>query len=327
MAKLGVITCFYNDEIYLEQLWECLRNISESNVNFYFIDDHSNDDSFQTIKRATKGFNNVKVIQAPNDCKGPGASRNYVLDRISDNYVCFLDADDFVGNDYYREILDISMSLNLDLMRTDWTVANGRSRTLIKYEQNIPLNKILEGQEYFGPYDKSTAFDRAAGCCGIYNKKFIDKYNIRFSNCITAEDRYFVFKCLFFAKRCMVRSFENGYFYRQEDNNIRLTKIGDKKQNEFFIVMQEIIDFCLSNNVKNPIIWRKLIHQSVALFNLHYNRRYRLTKAAYLDLWCKASKLMIKLKNCPEFDYVVSRVSAERKLFVQKLLKGEFIYE
>lgn len=327
MAKLGIIVCFYNDEEYLSSLWECLSNLQLKDVNIYFINDHSSDQSYSRISALTKGHTYAHVYTAPSNIKGPGEARNFILDQIDDEYVCFLDADDFVGWDFYQNTTTIMDNLNLEVLRTDWTVVNGKRRTHSKYESNVPINTIQKGIEYFKPYNKSTAFDRAAGCCGIYQKKFLDKFNIRFSSRITGEDRLFVFKCFLFSERCMITSVENGYFYRQEATKSRLTTVGDKKQNEYFIVMKEIVDFYIKSNINDINVWRKLIHQSVALFNLHINRSQRLTKSAYLDLWHKASSLVKLLENCPEFHYVVNGLSKERKEFVKKLLHGEFIYD
>lgn len=326
MAKLGLICSIYNDTSYLQDLFRSCENIQVEDLNVYFVDDNSTVDLKPYFDQFLEQHKNFKLLANTSNYLGGGSARNSVLDAVDDKYVGFIDADDFVDPAYHRQMLDLMERYELDCIKTNWTVFQDGSRIRSKLEDVIPQNEVLPGVKFFSPYNKSNLYDRPHSCMGLYRKDFLDKNEIRFSNIFSAEDRLFWTKCLLFADRVLATEIDDGYFYRKESQSNRLTAVGNKIQNEYFKAASEIVEFCLKHDV--PVdAWRKIITQIVALTDYHYRSRERLSGIAQFDLYYKCSELITLLKRCPEYEYVYSKISKQRKEMIKIFEAGNFRYE
>lgn len=326
MAKLGIICSIYNDTQYIESLISSCNNISERDLNIYFVNDHSTIDISAIFENIASRNERFHFINSTSNHFGLGSARNFMLDKIDDEFVGFIDADDFVAPKYHETLLKIMDRYNLDCVKTGWTIVSNDMRQESQLEDNIPKNQVLPGIQFFDPYNKSNLFDRPHSWAGIYRKTFLDEHNIRFSNLMSAEDRIFWLKCLFFSKRTMAIPITKGYYYRKEDDESRLTSVGNKTQNEFFNASLEMIAFA-KNNVHNEGVWRKLITQIIALTDYHFRNRGRLSEIALFDLYFKASSVIKNLKECPQFEFIYSKLSKNRKDLINLLDSKDFIYE
>lgn len=326
MSKLGLICSVYNDTKYLRKLWGTIENISVKDMKFYFIDDFSTNEIISELEDVVKDSSkDVEIISMPIETRGfgAGAARNYVLDKIDDEYVGFVDADDLVSPTYHEKLIELADVYQLDCIKTGWTIVSYANRTTAKLEDVIPKNTPLPGEAYFKPYNKSNLYDKPHSWAGLYRKTFLDDNNIRFSNLFTAEDRLFWTKCLCVSSRLMATHIYDGYLYRKE-NDIRLTSTGNRIQNEFFKAGEEIINYVSTQGISADA-WRKIITQQIALIDFHYKNRSRLSTVALYDMHFKASRLMAILKHCPEFDFVYSNLSSARKDLIQKLESKEYV--
>lgn len=326
MAKLGLICCIYNDTRYLNQLFRSCENIGVDDVNIYFVDDNSTVDLEPYFEEVLARHKNFKFLRNTSEYLGAGAARNCVLDLADDEYIGCIDADDFVAPTYHQQLIDLMDRYELECIKTGWTIVQDGSRIQSRLEDVIPQNEILPGNNYFPPYNKSNLYDRPHSWAGLFRKEFLDKNKIRYSNLFSAEDRLFWTKCLLSAERLMAIQIENGYFYRKENANDRLTAVGNKIQNDYFKAAIEIIDYCLTQDV--PVdAWRKIITQIIALTDFHYRNRERLSDIALFDMHYKCSILCEKLKLCPEYEFIYSKISKPRKDMIRIFEKKDFRYE
>lgn len=102
---LSIIIPIYNAEDTLEC---CLDSVLSQNVDSYeiiLVDDGSTDSSGSIADRWAARENNIKVYHKSNG--GPSDARNYGLERVTGNYVTFIDSDDEIELDTLQPLLDI----------------------------------------------------------------------------------------------------------------------------------------------------------------------------------------------------------------------------
>lgn len=173
MKKLSIIIPVYNAEKYLE---DCLKSICDeidSRTELIIIDDGSKDCS-KDIYSKFKG-NNVKIFV--NDNHGVSYTRNFGIEKASGKYIMFVDADDFLTNNWSSVIFN-----NINEYNDDFIIfINGISEKLSK-EQLLDYNFQTDNSIKW----ISTPWSK------LYKKSILDKNNIRFNgNIINGEDMLF----------------------------------------------------------------------------------------------------------------------------------------
>ena len=104
MKKITFIIPAYNAERYIP---ECLDSIIKNrcdDIEVLVIDDGSTDNSKDVIKEYVRKDNRIQYIYQNNS--GVSAARNMGLDNAKGRYIMFLDADDFVDNKVFDELLE-----------------------------------------------------------------------------------------------------------------------------------------------------------------------------------------------------------------------------
>lgn len=97
---VSIIIPVYNAKDKLNDLLKSVRENTNSDIEFIFVDDGSNDGSNDFILEKTENIINVTVISQEN--RGPGGARNTGLLHASGEYVWFVDADD----DIFLSVVD-----------------------------------------------------------------------------------------------------------------------------------------------------------------------------------------------------------------------------
>lgn len=94
---LSIIIPTYNRNEYIVKLLDKLHSQIQKNVEVIVVDDHSD------IPLKNSWF---KYIYLDNNSGGASIPRNVGLDNAKGRYICFVDADDMVSDDYIETILE-----------------------------------------------------------------------------------------------------------------------------------------------------------------------------------------------------------------------------
>ena len=95
---ISVIIPVYNVEEYLDECVKSLMSQTYSNYELILVDDGATDKSGLLCDEWEKTDNRIKVIHKENG--GLSTARNAGLDIASGDYICFIDSDDFVRDNY-----------------------------------------------------------------------------------------------------------------------------------------------------------------------------------------------------------------------------------
>ncbi len=112
---VSIIIPLFNRENLIMATLNSIKNQSSDNWECILIDDHSTDNSFESVKKAINNDNRFIIEKRPNDRpKGANACRNYGLEIAKGNYINWFDSDDIMHPDFIFEKRKSFKNLDLD---------------------------------------------------------------------------------------------------------------------------------------------------------------------------------------------------------------------
>lgn len=105
MKKVTIIVPVYNVQDYLNRCIDSLTNQTYKNIEIFLVDDGSTDNSGAICDNYKKNDKRIKVIHKKNG--GQSDARNCALDKMTGDYVAFVDSDDYVDNDYIEYMMSL----------------------------------------------------------------------------------------------------------------------------------------------------------------------------------------------------------------------------
>ena len=117
MALLSVIIPAYNTEAYIRQAIESLLANDIAELEIIFVDDCSSDKTAKVAAKVLGSVPGAKVIVGKKHKPGGAAApSNLGLEHATGKYIGFLDSDDWVGPDYFADLLQCIQSGDFDIV-------------------------------------------------------------------------------------------------------------------------------------------------------------------------------------------------------------------
>lgn len=201
MAKVSIIVPIYNTEKYLRQALESCVNQTLADIEIICIEDCSTDGSPQILEEFAQKDSRIKILK-PDERITTGKARNWAMDVAQGDYIMFLDSDDW---------------LELNACELAYEQIFKNKNDMVLFEQNLYYEKdntykpakrlcIFTEQELANPQleikniGKNIWYSGEAIHFKIYDKDFLLKNKIYFTDTVSAEDIPFVAKSVLFAK-------------------------------------------------------------------------------------------------------------------------------
>ena len=102
MLKYSVIIPVYNVENYLPRCLDSLLAQNYADLEILLIDNGSKDQSGQICEDYATKFSNITAYHIPN--KGVGSARNFGLAKAKGEFICFVDADDYLEGNLFSDV-------------------------------------------------------------------------------------------------------------------------------------------------------------------------------------------------------------------------------
>lgn len=185
---LSVIVPVYNVEKYLLRCLNSILSQSYNNIEIILIDDGSTDSSSRLCDEAALRDNRITVIHKINE--GLGLARNTGIENAIGKYLSFIDSDDYIEPDMFKNMVSRILETNADLCYCNFQVVKDNQEKIQmkwnwKYDilenENV-INKLLFNILGTLPFEKKDSNFNMSVCKGIFSKDIIDKYNIRFTS-------------------------------------------------------------------------------------------------------------------------------------------------
>jgi len=110
--RLSVVIPAYNSEKTLPETIDCIlgQSLRKNDIQIIIVNDGSTDGTLQVIKDYAGKYSNIKAVDKENG--GVSSARNAGIEAAEGKYLAFLDADDLVTPESYKNILDKMDSVN-----------------------------------------------------------------------------------------------------------------------------------------------------------------------------------------------------------------------
>jgi glycosyltransferase involved in cell wall biosynthesis len=215
--RVSIVIPVYNVEQYLRECLDSVINQTLKEIEIICVNDGSTDSSPEILKEYAEKDNRIKVISKPNS--GYGHTMNVGIDAATGEYLGIVESDDYVKLDMYETLYNIAKTKDVEIVKADFyrfTEENGKL--------NLTYNRLAGKYEgYYGkiinPQQDTTVFRFIMNTwSGIYEREFIEKYNIRHNETPGAsyQDNGFWFQTFCFANRLY---FVNKPFYMNRRDN------------------------------------------------------------------------------------------------------------
>lgn len=206
MPEVSVIIPVYNNEKYVER---CVRSVMEQSfedLEILVINDGSTDRSGEILKSLAMQDRRIRYIKQRN--YGVAIARNRGLDIATGTYLTFVDGDDYIRQDYIRNLYNIAKERNTEMLICGLTYVDEEGKT---------LRQIVPG-EYCRMKKEEWTFRISAVWSHFYRRSLWEKYDIRFFSGERGEDMPI---SLFFSAVCdkIDTTSERGYFYVQHPSS------------------------------------------------------------------------------------------------------------
>ena len=266
MKRVSVIIPCHNAVQWLPKCFLSLVNQSMgmNDIELIFVDDASEDagrtwEMLQDFERAYP--ESIMAIQLAENMRQGGA-RNVALTYATGEYIAFVDADDFVREDFLKKAYEIARSTDADMVQFEYELYTERlgnvpSGRKIEREsiclENIAQRKrfLVEEKITYGCWNK------------LYRRELIARAGVKYAEHVIYEEPLFVYPLLFFGKRFEIVP-DVFYYYRQ---NLTGTMRSDMKQLET-LKMHAQVHFDIWNFLKTTEFWQDY-YEEIKLYFLH----------------------------------------------------------
>lgn len=259
-SLVSIIIPVYNCEAYIADCLDSILNQSYKKIEVIIVDDGSTD-STKFILENYKKISNIKLIFQENT--GVSSARNLGIKLSSGKYICFVDGDDFIDENYIKRLVEEVDDSNLQLPIVgiqEFSEVNNDKKHIVNFEDR--LFDFNHDADIF--YRSNYLMLLYSPCNKLYYKKILDKYNIRFLVDLNyAED--FLFNLEYIGK---VKNFkfigEALYYYRRNFNSVTLKKDILRIKSEYNAL--KIINCRISLLEFSDIIKQKVIGNRIISF-------------------------------------------------------------
>lgn len=119
---LSAVIPVYNAEKYLPKLFDCLSKQTFKDVEICIVNDGSTDSSEELISSFARDNQELKVIYKKIPNSGQGAARELGINSSTSDYICFIDADDYIESDYFETFVKIINEHHPDMVCSNYFV-------------------------------------------------------------------------------------------------------------------------------------------------------------------------------------------------------------
>lgn len=214
MPKISVIIPVYNAEKYLERCIKSILGQSFSDFELILVNDGSSDRSLEICNGYSSKDSRVLTFSQYNG--GASSARNYGIDKAKGEYVCFIDADDYVEDGYLEDLYNDMNHYDVDMVMHGMVQLRNDCQRVLSLERDITY--CLDNKETF--FKDVNLFRFCGPCCKLMKMNILNKYGIRFNqNIICAEDFDFFANYLSQSKTVRVSTVQN-YYYEMHVNSV-----------------------------------------------------------------------------------------------------------
>ena len=287
-----VVSAVYNVEKYLDDYFNSLVRQTlnfKKHIKIILVDDGSEDNSAAVIKNwQAKYPNNIQYIYKENG--GQSTARNIGMEHVKTKWVTFIDPDDFINLDYFREI-DIAVSNHQDtsMIVTNINFFIENTGTIKKTH---PLRYRFNGSVRKVKNDNLNKYINLSSSATIFDNDLITNSNLKFDSNVKPnfEDGRFIAEYLILARTSSSIFLNDAiYFYRKrEDGTSTLDTAWMKKEKYEDVLVYGFLNVLERYYTEYGFIPRNI--QNTILYDLSWYIQYLINKPEKINFLSEDEK-------------------------------------
>lgn len=274
MKKISIVIPAYGTEKYIDRCLNSVLKQTYSNLEIIVVNDCSSDKMSEILANYESIDSRVKVITHEKN-RGLFQARLTGSEYATGDYICFLDSDDYVTDDYYRLLVDDIEKEDSDISISNIVIEETTKERYI-YKLFESGRKTLSGSDILDEYFKQKGLNYSWHV--VWNKlykmdlwnKCKDYYSKIDQHLIMTED--FAYSTVLMSKAKKISYVNNAYHYycSNSDASTSIVKIPIKK------LEKNIGDIILTFNfvedyLKNEGLFDKYKTEFLYWKNLYFN--------------------------------------------------------
>lgn len=203
MAQVSIVIPVYNIEAHLRQCLDSVVRQTLTDLEIICVDDGSTDASFNILTEYAARDNRFQIIRQKN--AGPGVARNTGLERVTGEYLIFLDSDDWFEPDFLERVVLRAQETKADI--TICQAVEFDTRTGAELPSAWMLKtRYLSGETFVPEEIAEHIFQFTYGWPWdkLYRAEFVQDMGLSYPALPNSEDLVFVFQSLALAHRIAV---------------------------------------------------------------------------------------------------------------------------
>lgn len=253
MLKISVIIPIYNNDKYIKKCLDSVLNQDFKEFEVIIINDGSTDNSKAICEKYASKDSRVRLINIKNS--GVSNARNIGLQNARGEYIQFIDSDDYIDKNMFKELYNISLNTNADVIISGITKINIKTKNS---KEVLPISSgLYNKKEVLNNFELE---QRKTGLYGYVSNKFIkasiiNKYKIKFDTTIKlAEDLDFYLRLYNNTNNIYLHNKSYYYYYINYEKEL-YNKVNYFTQISISLKEKKLLDEnkCLNNKNKNQI--------------------------------------------------------------------------
>ncbi|WP_404330366.1 glycosyltransferase family 2 protein [Mesobacillus maritimus] len=240
---VSVVVPIYNAERYLNKCIDSIINQTYSNIEIILVNDGSSDSSLE-ICSSYESDNRVKLINKKNE--GLSSARQTGIDAASGDYLCTVDSDDYINNDFIEKMTWKISKESSDICVCETRVYSEDHPKYVRYFRinekaydTVQITKDSVEQHYAElaqTYYMSDSWNK------IYRLDFIRNSGVRFSLKKSFNGTDLLFNHLLLLHLPKVSVVNEALYNYQVLENSRVRRKDKQLQKGFMIIFNNIIE-------------------------------------------------------------------------------------
>lgn len=218
MPKVSVVVPVYNAEKYLRENVESLLDQTLQDVEYFFVDDGSTDDSLAILQEYAAKDSRMTILHNPIKGQGAAMARNFGIDHVRGKYLSILDADDSFAPEMLEKLYAQAEAVQADIVFYDAyrvDVQTGRMDAPNWYldRERFPMQQVFSPRVFA---DRMFQISNASVWLKFFSRDLIVRKKLRFQPFHYVDDIVFTFTAIAEAERVVALP-ERFVYYRVND--------------------------------------------------------------------------------------------------------------
>lgn len=229
-SRISIIVPVYNVENYLAKCLGSLVNQTHQNVEILVINDGSRDNSGEIIKSFEDKYPD-KIKAFSKDNGGLSDARNFGIDRVTGDYIGFVDSDDYVTETMFEEMLHLAQKHQAEIVICNIQKVDENGSVTQKLTQIPNMPEKIKLEDHFSVFSDISYF----ACNKLFKKELFNQK--RFKKGVHFEDIQLIPQLLL---ECETIAQTQNFHYQYLERTDSITKTHTEKGLDILKAVQDV---------------------------------------------------------------------------------------